>query len=470
MGVFLEGVQVDTVATAKGEFATRTYRVSIDDGQVTLLLKDLGGSDVYVMLNALEIISVGPETSGPRVTQASPTSVVSGTVDRIVLTFHEAIQDGTFTLADVVSLTGPSGPLTPTAVNRLSATQYEVVFAPQNTVGNYSLTIGPDITDLAGNRMDQDRDGVKGEIPDDRYTTGFSLVAFLARYDFGTATSPVAAGYTRVIYTTAYTATLGYGWQSGAVFSLDRVLGTDLTRDFNYTTLATFAVAVTSGTYDVTVTLGDASSAHDQMGVFLEGVLVDSVTTAKGEFITRTYRISVSDGQVTLLLDDLGGSDPYVMINALEVVSVSLISGGSSAPGAGSTGENPAASYFSPNPRPEFAPLLFPPSPEGDGRGKDAGIGPNGLMFAGRMTNPSAGGRMNLSFPDSTRPHRTARRLAEFIDAAFAEWAQEPRVPSGATANLSEFQEGFDSWLDGTDEEWRVDVPWGLQGPTVNYW
>jgi hypothetical protein len=59
------------------------------------------------------------------------------------------------------------------------------------------------------------------------------------------------------------------------------------------------------------------------MGVFLEGVSVDSVTTATGTTVARTYRTSVSDAQLTLRLADLGGSDPWVMINGLDVVRVS---------------------------------------------------------------------------------------------------------------------------------------------------
>ena len=76
---------------------------------------------------------------------------------------------------------------------------------------------------------------------------------------------------------------------------------------------------VANGDYDVILTLGDATARHEKMGVFLEGVEVDSVNTGKGEFVTTTYSVSVGDGQLTLLFRDLGGKDPYVMINALQV-------------------------------------------------------------------------------------------------------------------------------------------------------
>jgi hypothetical protein len=106
------------------------------------------------------------------------------------------------------------------------------------------------------------------------------------------------------------------------VYGISRNVGDALVRDFNYTKDATFAVDLTSGEYDVIVTLGDMAAAHDQMGVFLEGVPVDTVSTTSGQTVARTYRVSVGDGQLNLRLADLGGSDAWVMINALDVVAV----------------------------------------------------------------------------------------------------------------------------------------------------
>ena len=37
------------------------------------------------------------------------------------------------------------------------------------------MEIGPNVTDLAGNWMDQDGDGVPGQIPQDRYVERFTL-------------------------------------------------------------------------------------------------------------------------------------------------------------------------------------------------------------------------------------------------------------------------------------------------------
>lgn len=319
MGVFLEGVQADTVSSSPGQIAVRTYRVSVSDGQLTLRLADLGGADANAVINGLEVRFLGYDITGPRVVSVHPGDVVIGSFDRVTLTFDEPIHAGTFTLDDV-SFTGPDGVIAATAVNRLSDAQYEVVFERQFAAGQYTLNVGPAIEDLAGNLMDQDQDGVGGEGLEDQFTATFVLEPFLMAFDFGTATSTVADGFIGVTPATVYSAETGHGWVSGTVLGVDRTTGTDLTRDLNFTQLATFAADVPIGTYGVTLTLGDTGAfGHDQMGIFLEGVQVDSVSTSPRQVVTRTYTVDVSDGQFTLLLDDLGGTDRNVVINGLEL-------------------------------------------------------------------------------------------------------------------------------------------------------
>jgi YD repeat-containing protein len=154
--------------------------------------------------------------------------------------------------------------------------------------------------------------------------TGVVSASAPLSYDFGTADSPVEPGYRRVAETTSYSPATGFGWRSGSIQSRDRAVGGALTRDLNLTTLGTFVVDVPNGTYDVTVTCGDASATHDQMGLLLEGVLVDTLTTAANHFETRTYRVTVADAQLTMTLHDLGGSDANAVINALVVESADV--------------------------------------------------------------------------------------------------------------------------------------------------
>jgi hypothetical protein len=143
-------------------------------------------------------------------------------------------------------------------------------------------------------------------------------------FDFGTGTSPVAAGYTGVSPTTVYSAGLGYGWQSGVIDSRDRGTGGDLNRDFNFSPDGTFAVNLANGTYYVTITMGDAAYAHYQMGVFLEGLQVDSVSTALGSFSTKTYSVTVAGGQLNVRIAALGTLDANAIINGLTVSSTPL--------------------------------------------------------------------------------------------------------------------------------------------------
>ena len=146
------------------------------------------------------------------------------------------------------------------------------------------------------------------------------------RFDFGTADSPVAPGYTRATEASRFQWYTGWGWASGTQASRNRAAGTALTRDFNMTRAGMFYVEVPFGVYDVTATFGDASFAHDQMQVNLEGKVVDTISTAKGEFVTRTWRTTTdSSGALDFLVEDKGGADPNVVINALEVRDPTIV-------------------------------------------------------------------------------------------------------------------------------------------------
>ncbi|MFK7821512.1 MAG: S8 family serine peptidase [Planctomycetaceae bacterium] len=112
------------------------------------------------------------DTTGPKVNSA----VWDDNVDAVVVTFSEAIDVTTFTTADV-DLTGPNGSIAIDSVNEVGVdgTTFEITFAAQNDVGGYSMDIGPDISDVAGNTMDQDMDGSQGETPDDVFMTTYEI-------------------------------------------------------------------------------------------------------------------------------------------------------------------------------------------------------------------------------------------------------------------------------------------------------
>jgi hypothetical protein len=270
--------------------------------------------------------ALGPDITGPRVVSSTPSDFLFDPFSSVRVAFSEAIDPTTFRKPDISSFTGSNGSINVSRVSAVSGTnnrQFDIIFATQSDLGTYTLVLGPDVTDLAGNLMDQDRDGFSGEAIDDEHTIEFSLVPFFANLDFGFAGSPVASGYKQVLMTTDYTSERGFGWSSGTINSRDRgaSMGDDLTRDFNITELGTFSVDVPSeaAIYQVTMTMGDGLAGRDEMGVIMEGILVDSVTSATGVYETNTYLVTVSDGQLSITLDDLGGSDLIVVINSIEI-------------------------------------------------------------------------------------------------------------------------------------------------------
>jgi fibronectin type 3 domain-containing protein len=349
MGIFLEGTHVDTVTSAAGQYETRIFTVTVSDGQLTLTLEDLGGANNLVMINSLDVVQIAGDLCGPHVVAATPDGEVFDTLQQFTLTFNKEVDADTFTAADV-TLSGPDGVITPTAVTQIDAVTFAIQFEAQSAFGEYTLQVGPEIADLNGHLMNQDGDDVNGEAGEDAFSLTVTLSPtpeLLQTYDFGTSSSPVGDGAIRVSNTTVYSTDSGFGWTDGTIDSRDRgsSAGDDLSRDFNFTTAGTFVVDVLAeeAIYDVTIVMGDALAARDEMGVFLEGTLFDSVSTAAGAYATRTFRVTVSDGQLTLRLEDLGGADPIAVINSLRIRHVQTIlppddGGGDGNPGGGDTG------------------------------------------------------------------------------------------------------------------------------------
>ena len=98
----------------------------------------------------------------------------TGGISSARVTFSEAINPTTFASADI-KLTGPTGNvIAVTKVSPVSGTQFDASFPTQAANGTYILGVGPDVRDLAGNPMDQNRNGKSGEAAD-RYTATTAL-------------------------------------------------------------------------------------------------------------------------------------------------------------------------------------------------------------------------------------------------------------------------------------------------------
>jgi len=156
--------------------------------------------------------------------------------------------------------------------------------------------------------------------------TGFDFgnqSLYLGLFDFGTTSSKVEGGYSRVSQKTTFTGSNAFGWSSGTIKTADRTTGSYLNRDVNYTTDGTFTVAAPDGTYTVSLLLGDQKAARDSVCVAIEGVTLDTgINTLKGELVWKTYTVDVSDHELTIRLWDAGGSDAYASIAAVKILAV----------------------------------------------------------------------------------------------------------------------------------------------------
>lgn len=143
------------------------------------------------------------------------------------------------------------------------------------------------------------------------------------KFDFGTATSPVASGYVRVTESTAYVAG-AYGWTTASnAQSLDRRSQADpLKRDFvmSGTAAPTFRVDLPNGNYAVTVTQGDNDAVHDNMVVKANGrVVLPDVDTAAGAFSVQTFTVAVTSASLTFQFLDAGGTDSLWVVNGISI-------------------------------------------------------------------------------------------------------------------------------------------------------
>lgn len=141
-------------------------------------------------------------------------------------------------------------------------------------------------------------------------------------FQFGATTSPTVAGYTKITSTNSYNPLVGYGLMGGDTSSFYDGTGSTLTDGSLRTADDIFAVNLPNGTYHVTLTAGDPATVVDSMGVMLQGQQVDTLNTAAGQSVTRTYTVTVTDGMLRLEIRDLGGITNTTAIQALDIVGI----------------------------------------------------------------------------------------------------------------------------------------------------
>jgi len=103
-------------------------------------------------------LTITIDTTPVAVTAQSPNGPAAGAQADLKLTFNEAIDTTSFTVAaDVASFTGPSGNDLRGQITgftwSVGNTVLDIQFSSQSAVGSYQMVVGPGILDLAGNPM-----------------------------------------------------------------------------------------------------------------------------------------------------------------------------------------------------------------------------------------------------------------------------------------------------------------------------
>ncbi|WP_146533823.1 right-handed parallel beta-helix repeat-containing protein [Rubripirellula reticaptiva] len=319
MQVVIEGQAVDTLSIDGGDSLARTYDVIVRDGQLTLTI--MRGTTGFAIINSLEVIPKRRFDAGVLL-KASPvlfTTEKSGSAQFTVELLAPPTEAVTILLnsSDVTE-----GVLSATHVvfNPLNWNQPQTVIVTgvdddvqDGDVIYQIITSSASSLDSAYQGLDVDDVSLVNQ-DDDSDEVGFESIA---RFDFGSSSSPVEGGYTQVVPADRYNAVAGYGWLSGAVGARDRVNATDLDRDFNHVASGemVFAVDLANGVYRVTVSIGDRYYGHEGIGISIEGETVQAVSIGPNEFISESYLATIADGQLTLKLTR--GQSGFALLNSL---------------------------------------------------------------------------------------------------------------------------------------------------------
>ncbi|MCB1124952.1 MAG: Ig-like domain-containing protein, partial [Verrucomicrobiae bacterium] len=159
-----------TLASGDGITYTVTLPVLSVEGLYTVQvgpdLTDLAGTAMPDVFTAQFTI----DKTAPRVVAVAPAGEVAEALAFIDVSFDEPMLASSFTGADV-TFSGPDGAIPITGIELRAGNTHRLRFASQGTTGDYTLIVGPNITDLAGNRMNQDGDASYGEPVEDRFET-----------------------------------------------------------------------------------------------------------------------------------------------------------------------------------------------------------------------------------------------------------------------------------------------------------
>jgi subtilisin-like proprotein convertase family protein len=339
---------------------------------VTIRATDSSGlaANQTLTVTILDVVETGtgtnrPDVTGAKVTTSSATGLDAGSITGFRIKFNESIRFNanpalsTFTAADI-TLTDPSGAPIPitgiAAVPNTNNTEFILTFSggARTAAGIYTLKVGPNILDLSGNPMNQDNDGMNGEITQDQYVGSFSL---FTTYTF---TNTPTNALIRDLATTTSTITIN---QNINIKDLNVQIS------LNHTALSDLVITLRSPTGQV-ITLFNKRGLwadnlvntvfDDQAGTAIGAGIAPAIAPFTGSFRPESLLSVLNDknakGTWTLSIRDSAGGDAGKLISwKLTMVSntkLGSITNLASTSGGSITVTNPVASMAM------FAPAL----------------------------------------------------------------------------------------------------------------
>ncbi|NOZ19826.1 MAG: Ig-like domain-containing protein, partial [Planctomycetes bacterium] len=150
-----------------GDFGEGAYAIAVSDAGVTSAIRDLASTG-NTMGSAAFHVTI--DTNGPRVTAGAPApgSYLDTAPAEVAFDFDEEIDWSTISTADIL-LTGPNGVTMIDGFDTPTGTRL-VVHVSETTAGRYTMTVGPNLTDLAGNAMNQNSVSPNGDASADAFS------------------------------------------------------------------------------------------------------------------------------------------------------------------------------------------------------------------------------------------------------------------------------------------------------------
>lgn len=246
---FSEGVRTDSISTddlvldtggsvtgvevLAGNRVRFLVSIPLVEGPVNFSLAE--GAFTDLQGHASEAYSGGFvfDLGGASVLSSTPAADSGSPFNTWTFTFSEALNPSSVSTSDIAVFTGPSGQNLRSSISSVTASgnTLTVTFSNQWAAGLYTMVLGPDIRDLAGNQMDQDGDRISGEATEDRYSASVTVrspdfvVTSVSTAETGSFGSPLSVTWT--VRNAGSDAARSTAWYDRIYLSRDTTIGGD---------------------------------------------------------------------------------------------------------------------------------------------------------------------------------------------------------------------------------------------------